>query len=95
MLLLDDILDPFQSGFRFSFGTETTLVDDLCWELNSRNVLLLDLLAAFDTIDCSVLLKWLARFGTWRRYFAVVLIISGCQISVSYIGRLLLGLLTL
>ncbi|KAF7239274.1 Inactive carboxypeptidase-like protein X2 [Varanus komodoensis] len=57
--LLDktDYLDPFQSGFRPGYGTESALValyDDLCRERNRGSVsllVLLDLSVAFDTID--------------------------------------------
>ncbi|KAF7246720.1 hypothetical protein EYD10_07352 [Varanus komodoensis] len=57
--LLDetDYLDPFQFGFRPGYGTESALVtlyDDLCWERDRGSVsllVLLDLSAAFDTID--------------------------------------------
>ncbi|KAF7243701.1 Pleckstrin-likey domain-containing family M member 3 [Varanus komodoensis] len=57
--LLDetDYLDPFQSGFRPGYGTESALValyNDLCMERNRGSaslLLLLDLSAAFNTID--------------------------------------------
>ncbi|KAF7251615.1 Ena/VASP-like protein [Varanus komodoensis] len=57
--LLDetDYLDPFQSGFRPGYGTESALValyDDLCRERDRGSaslLVLLDLSAAFDTID--------------------------------------------
>ncbi|KAF7239530.1 putative RNA-directed DNA polymerase from transposon BS [Varanus komodoensis] len=57
--LLDetDYLDPFQSGFRPGYGTESALValyDDLCREKDRGSaslLVLLDLSAAFDTID--------------------------------------------
>uniref|UniRef100_A0A8D2J284 Reverse transcriptase domain-containing protein n=1 Tax=Varanus komodoensis TaxID=61221 RepID=A0A8D2J284_VARKO len=68
--LLDetDYLDPFQSGFRPGYGTESALValyDDLCWEdRGSASLLvLLDLSAAFDTIDHGILLDRLAGLG--------------------------------
>ena len=69
--LLDetDFLDPFQSGFRPGFGTETALValfDDLCQERDRGSVtllILLDLSAAFDTISHGVLLDRLAGLG--------------------------------
>ena len=67
-MLLDetDFLDPFQSGFRPGFGTETALValyDDLCRERDRGSVtllILLDLSAAFNAIDHGVLLDRLA-----------------------------------
>ncbi|KAF7251055.1 Calcium uptake protein 2, mitochondrial [Varanus komodoensis] len=68
--LLDetDYLDPFQSGFRPGYGTESALValyDDLCRERDrgSVSLLVLDLSAAFDTIDHGILLNRLAGLG--------------------------------
>uniref|UniRef100_A0A8D2J6W7 Reverse transcriptase domain-containing protein n=1 Tax=Varanus komodoensis TaxID=61221 RepID=A0A8D2J6W7_VARKO len=70
-VLLDetDYLDPFQSGFRPGYGTESALValyDDLCRERdrgNSSMLVLLDLSAAFNTIDHGILLDRLAGLG--------------------------------
>ncbi|KAF7240862.1 Receptor-type tyrosine-protein phosphatase T [Varanus komodoensis] len=69
--LLDetDYLDPFQSGLRPGYGTESALValyDDLCREKDRGSVsllVLLDLLAAFDTIDHGILLDRPAGLG--------------------------------
>ncbi|KAF7254503.1 Beta-tectorin [Varanus komodoensis] len=69
--LLDetDYLDPFQSGFRPGYGTESALValyDDLCREKDRGSaslLVLLDLSAAFDTIDHGILLHRLAGLG--------------------------------
>ncbi|KAF7239262.1 WD repeat-containing protein 90 [Varanus komodoensis] len=69
--LLDetDYLDPFQSGFRPGYGTESALVtlyDDLCRERDRGSaslLVLLDLSAAFNTIDHGILLDRLARLG--------------------------------
>ncbi|KAF7236187.1 putative RNA-directed DNA polymerase from transposon BS [Varanus komodoensis] len=69
--LLDetDYLDPFQSGFRPGYGTESALValyDDLCREKDRGSaslLVLLDLSAAFDTIDHGILLDRFAGLG--------------------------------
>ncbi|KAF7234897.1 E3 ubiquitin-protein ligase TRIM21 [Varanus komodoensis] len=69
--LLDeaDYLDPFQSSFRPGYGTESALValyDDLCREKDRGSaslLVLLDLSAAFNTIDHGILLDRLAGLG--------------------------------
>uniref|UniRef100_A0A803TMK0 Reverse transcriptase domain-containing protein n=1 Tax=Anolis carolinensis TaxID=28377 RepID=A0A803TMK0_ANOCA len=79
-----NFLDPPQSGFRPGHGTETalvTLVDDLHRELDRGSVsvlvlmVLLDLSAAFDTVDHGILLGRFAGMGfrgtvlQWLRSF--------------------------
>uniref|UniRef100_A0A803TE10 Reverse transcriptase domain-containing protein n=1 Tax=Anolis carolinensis TaxID=28377 RepID=A0A803TE10_ANOCA len=68
---LDDTagLDPFQSGFRPGHGTETVLVaitDELRRQSDSGGsalLVLLDLTAAFDTVDYDLMIHRLAMSG--------------------------------
>ncbi|KAF7247735.1 hypothetical protein EYD10_06187 [Varanus komodoensis] len=68
--LLDETdLDPFQSGFRPGYGTESALValyDDLCRERDRGSaslLVLLDLSAALNTINHGILLDRLVGLG--------------------------------
>ncbi|KAF7251817.1 putative RNA-directed DNA polymerase from transposon BS [Varanus komodoensis] len=99
--LLDetDYLDPFQSGFRPGYSTESALValyDDLCREKDRGSaslLVLLDLLAAFDTNDHGILLDRLAGLGvggTALQWFRSYLngrfqkVVLGDHVSVSW-----------
>uniref|UniRef100_A0A8C6XGB6 Reverse transcriptase domain-containing protein n=1 Tax=Naja naja TaxID=35670 RepID=A0A8C6XGB6_NAJNA len=95
-LFLDeaDYLDPYQSGFRPGYSTETALValmDDLSRARDrgfSSVLVLLDLSAAFDTIDHGILLRRLGGLGvggTVLRWFSSYL--SGRSQTVLAGGR--------
>ena len=75
---LDDkcLNDPFQSAYRPGHSTETALVrihNDLLLSIDSRRsvvLVLLDLTAAFDTLDHTVLLHRLRELGVDRTVLA-------------------------
>ena len=69
-LLRNDLFDPLQSAYRPNHSTETALIrifDDLLTNLDNKKVILLallDLSAAFDTVDHTILLERLCHtFG--------------------------------
>jgi hypothetical protein len=74
------IFDTFQSGFRSQHSTETALLrvsNDLLLSVDAGNctaLVLLDLSAAFDTVDHGILLerlsKWVGIGGTVLSWFA-------------------------
>jgi len=76
---LNNLLEPFQSGFKSGHSTETALVwvtNDLfiSADMGARSILvLLDITAAFDTISLAVLLDrlsvWLGISGTALKWF--------------------------
>uniref|UniRef100_A0A3B1IUE7 Reverse transcriptase domain-containing protein n=1 Tax=Astyanax mexicanus TaxID=7994 RepID=A0A3B1IUE7_ASTMX len=75
----NDVFDKFQSGFRSGHSTETALVrivNDLRVNSDRRQVsvlLLLDLSAAFDTVDLDILIdrleNWVGLSGTVLQWF--------------------------
>ncbi len=82
-LLNNGLMDKFQSAYREGHSTETALCrvqNDILMELDKAKVVmlvLLDLSAAFDTIDHEILLKRLSRWcginGTALKWFQLYL----------------------
>lgn len=76
--VLDEVhyFDPFYSGFRPRYWTETALVilfDDL-WQKQDACILhVLDLSKAFNTIHHDILLDWLGIVSGWPSIQLVLL----------------------
>ncbi len=100
------ILDTFQSGFRTNHSTESALLrvlNDILLSVDSGDsviLMLLDLSAAFDTVDHSILLSRLVHYVgirgsalSWFKYFLTDRTLPGVGIggSVSSIAPLTCG----
>ncbi len=99
----NDILDPFQSGFRTKYRTESALLRVVNYILLSADcgnctiLLLLDLSAAFDTVDHCILLKrfnlevgicgtaldWFASYLTNRSFSVEIGEFSSSSVSIT------------
>ena len=88
----NDIFDHFQSGFRKKHSTETALLrvtNDILMSADSGEcsvLLLLDLSAAFDTIDHSILVsrleQWAGLRGTALQWFASYLLNRSVAVAI-------------
>ncbi len=85
-------LDNFQSGFRVHHSTETALIkiiNDICFNSDSGKIsvlVLLDLSAAFDTVDHNILLErlenWVGLSGMTLKWFRSYLEGRGYYVSI-------------
>ncbi|XP_029938415.1 uncharacterized protein LOC115381268 [Salarias fasciatus] len=79
-LMINNILERHQSGFRVNHSTETALLkilNDIRWNLDNKKLtvmVLLDLSAAFDTVDHHILINRLSHLvglsGTVLNWFS-------------------------
>ncbi len=61
----NNILDIFQSGFRTKHSTESSLLNDILLSIDSGKcvaLMMLDLTAAFDTLDHAILIERLRDY---------------------------------
>ncbi len=87
----NEYLDNFQSGFRVHHSTETALIkiiNDICFNSDSGKIsvlVLLDLSAAFDTVDHNILLErlenWVGLSGLALKWFRSYLEGRGYYVS--------------
>ncbi len=85
-------LDNFQSGFRVHHSTETALINiinDICYNSHSVKIsvlVLLDLSAAFDTVDHNILIEslenWVGLSGMVLKWFRSYLEGRGYYVSI-------------
>ena len=107
---MNNLFQPFKSGFRSFYSTETAVtrvVNDLLLTIHcnaSSLLMVLDLSAAFDTIDHSILiyplepyvglkgsaLRWFRSYLTNRKQFVLCEASKHCKVLVSPKGKSLI-----